>query len=90
MKYLFFSIPLIGLLFGCQSETKTKKKPLSPHQTAIAMVGDDYKETEDVLKFDLSVIPLNEVQEHLEYQVKKTSDDAGIISSAFGKKRISR
>lgn len=169
MKYLFFSILLLGLLSSCNSETPTKKKPLSPHQTAMTMVGDahihidysspgvrgrtifgelvpygklwragahnatwletnkdllinqdtllkgkygifiipnketwtwifnknwnqhgtdDYKEVEDVMRFDLSVTPLSETQEHLEYQIRKTSNEAGVISSAWEKSKV--
>lgn len=51
MKYLFFSILFLGLIFSCQNKTtsssntttpkkETKKKPLSPPETAMAMVGD--------------------------------------------------
>ncbi len=40
MKYTFFSILFIGLMAGCTNEPETKKKPLSPPATAMAMVGD--------------------------------------------------
>ena len=164
MKYLFFSILFIGLLFGCKTETKSKKKPLSPHQTAMAMIGnahihidysspgvrgrtifgelipfgklwragannatwletnkdllinqmtlpkgkygvfiipkkeswtwifnnnwdqhgtDDYKESEDVIRFDLPVNHLGKEQEHLEYHVEKVADNSGVISAAW-------
>ncbi len=51
MKYLIFSILLFGLTSSCKNNTsspndntlpnnETKKKPLSPHETAMAMIGD--------------------------------------------------
>ena len=169
MKYLFFLILLIGLLTACKSEIKTKKKPLSPHETAMAMIGDahihidysspgvrervifgelipygklwragansatwletdkdllisqdtlskgkygvfiipnkekwtwvfnknwnqhgtdDYKETEDVFRFDLPVILSEDIQEHLEYQVYKDTDTTGRISMSWEKAKI--
>ncbi len=51
MKYLIFSILFLGLVSSCENKTtstsdnstpikETKKKPLSPPETAMAMVGD--------------------------------------------------
>ena len=51
MKYLIFSILFLGLVSSCENKTtsssdnstpkkETKKKPLSPHETSMAMVGD--------------------------------------------------
>ena len=40
MKYLFFSVLLFGLMSSCGSNEKPKKKSLSPHATAMSMVGD--------------------------------------------------
>ena len=51
MKYLIFSILFLGLISSCENKTtssndnstpkkETKKKPLSPHETAMSMVGD--------------------------------------------------
>lgn len=169
MKYTIFSILLIGLFIGCQSETKTKKKPLSPHQTVMVMVGDahihmdysspgvrgrkifgelipygklwragannatwfetnkdliikqqtlpkgkygiflipnenswtwifntnwdqhgtdKYKKSEDVMRFELSVIPLGKIQEHLEYKVEKVTDDSGKIIAIWEKMKV--
>lgn len=50
MKYLIFSILFLGLVSSCENKItstsdnstpkkETKKKPLSPHETAMAMVG---------------------------------------------------
>lgn len=40
MKYLFFSILLFGLTSGCESKDKPEKKSLSPHESAMSMIGD--------------------------------------------------
>lgn len=51
MKYLIFLILFPGLIFSCKNKTTSasdssilkneiKKKPLSPHETAMAMVGE--------------------------------------------------
>lgn len=51
MKYLIFSILILGLVSSCKNKTtstsdnstpkkETKKKPLSPHETTMAMIGD--------------------------------------------------
>lgn len=164
MKYLIFSLLFFGLLTGCTTESNTKKKPLSPHQTTMLMIGDahihmdysspgvrgrkifgdlipygklwragannatwletnkdlmiseqllpkgkygvfiipnkeswtwvfnknwnqhgtdDYQKTEDVLRFEVPTTSLERSQEHLEYQVKKDTDDSGRINAAW-------
>lgn len=180
MKYLIFSILFLGLISSCENKTtstsnsatpkkEVKKKPLSPPETAMAMVGgahvhidysspgvrgrtifgdlipygklwragannatwletnkdllinektlpkgkygvflipnekswtwifntnwnqhgtDKYKESEDVMRFDLPVIPLGKVQEHLEYKVEKVTDDSGKITAAWEKTKV--
>ena len=40
MKYLLFSILFLGLISSCNNDAKPKKKPLSPHATTMAMIGD--------------------------------------------------
>lgn len=49
---------------------------------------DDYKTSEDVFRFDLPVIHLEKVQEHLEYQVKKIADESGIITVEWEKTKV--
>ena len=40
MKYLIFPLFFLGLIYSCQNDSKGKKKSLSPHATAMVMVGD--------------------------------------------------
>ena len=49
---------------------------------------DDYKEADDVMRFDLPVNSLEKVQEHLEYQVKKLADDSGLVTAAWEKTKV--
>ncbi len=40
MKYLIFPLFFLVLTCSCQNDSKGKKKSLSPHATAMAMIGD--------------------------------------------------
>ena len=49
---------------------------------------DDYDEKDDVLRFKVTPKISEDIQEHLEYQVTKTSENSGIISLSWGKVTI--
>ncbi|TYP77283.1 DUF2911 domain-containing protein [Aquimarina intermedia] len=40
---------------------------------------DEYSEQDDVLRFDVAPVTLNEVHEHLEYVIEKKDSDEGLI-----------
>ena len=40
---------------------------------------DEYSEQDDVLRFDVAPVTVNEVQEHLEYTIEKKDSDEGLI-----------
>lgn len=49
---------------------------------------DDYNEKDDVLRFEVKPVTLDETIEHLEYKVKAVSQDKGLISLAWDKTLI--
>lgn len=72
-KYGFFTIPSKNewtLIFNSNWDQHGK---------------DDYDTKEDVLRFKVTPQVLDEVQEHLEYKVTKTSDASGTFSLSWGK-----
>lgn len=169
MKYLIFSLLLLGVIPNCEGQSNTQKKPLSPHETTMGMIGsahihidysspgvrgrtifgalipygklwragannatwiesnkdliinnqtlpagkyglfiipnkdiwtiiinknwnqhgtDKYKPEEDVLRIMVTPSGLDELQEHLEYQVKKTGEQTGVISLAWERTKV--
>lgn len=50
---------------------------------------DDYDEKEDILRLKVTPEVMEDVKEHLEYQITKTNDTAGSLSLSWEKVRIS-
>lgn len=70
-KYGFFTIPSKGdwtIMFNTNWDQHGK---------------DEYDQKDDVIRFSLTPIVLENVQEHLEYKVIKNTDTSGIISLAW-------
>ena len=49
---------------------------------------DEYDEKEDVIRFKVIPTISEDIQEHLEYKITKTSDNSGLISLRWEKVRI--
>lgn len=49
---------------------------------------DEYQESEDVLRLETKPLDLDEVQEKLNYEVKKTKENSGEIIFSWAKKKI--
>jgi DUF2911 family protein len=76
-KYGFFTIP------GETAWTVIFNKIWDMH------LADDYQESEDVLRFEVTPEKLDTIQEALEYKVESTSDNSGTISVAWEFLKIS-
>ncbi len=76
-KYGFFTIP------GETTWTVIFNKVWDMH------LADDYQESEDVLRFEVTPEELEATQESLEYKVLSTGDNTGTISVAWDKLKIS-
>lgn len=76
-KYGFFTIP------GEESWTIIFNKVWDMH------LADDYQETDDVMRFEVTPEKMDEITEALTYKVESTGDNTGTISVAWEYLKIS-